>query len=531
MVWVKKAAIIICALLIVIGIWAESGKLVFAQDVERATTIIVEEIEYEWWLLSWSSNQVLCQIFTNHEGLPTLGEVAASCGDELANLWHSSPPCNKAPDCSGLYVHMVSAEPRQVEIIIEMPPPLVWVELEGCDPIPPENLCVNLPLLVLKGEEPLPDERITAIQGTFDGAPFYCAGEICKLALRPTTTQGSTIEFWADSSFGDSSARFTAHIRVVDTGFSAAPDGGGYYVDIISTQFKGAHMASCARIWEAFSPIGGPPTWLSTPERHELIGSENPYYYLAGRLIAQGLIDSSSCPSGGLLPNGYADACGLEKARPLVEEWQNKFDARIIEAANETGIPAQLMKNLFAQESQFWPGVFRVPYEFGLGQITDNGADTILLWNQDFYDQFCPLVLSPEACERGYLGLEEDQRLILRGALALQAKSDCPECPEGVDLTNVDFTVLLFANTLQANCAQVSRTVYTATEQMAGRVSSYEDLWRFTIANYHAGPGCTSYAIHQAWQNAGDLTWANVANNFTEPCKGVVPYVEKISQE
>ena len=65
---------------------------------------------------------------------------------------------------------------------------------------------------------------------------------------------------------------------------------------------------------------------------------------------------------------------------------------------------------------------------------------------------------------------------------------------------------------------------------MAGRVSTYEDLWRFTIANYHAGPGCLSYAIHQAWQNTGSLNWETVAPYFTETCQGVVPYVEKITR-
>jgi hypothetical protein len=241
-------------------------------------------------------------------------------------------------------------------------------------------------------------------------------------------------------------------------------------------------------------------------------------------------VDVSECPSGGLSPNGYADVCGLEKARPVVEDWQNQFDNRINEVANETGIPAQLMKNLFAQESQFWPGMFRVPYEFGLGQITDKGADAIFIWNPTFFQQFCPLILSDEACEVGYLGLTEKNQGIIRGALALQARADCKDCPEGIDLTNVNFTVSLFANTLLANCAQISRTIYTATNMMAGRIATYEDLWRFTIANYHAGPGCVSFAIHQAWGFTEQLAWQEVATRFTEPCIGVVPYVDEITR-
>jgi hypothetical protein len=317
---------------------------------------------------------------------------------------------------------------------------------------------------------------------------------------------------------------------VIDTGPSPDPGGQGWYVDVISSQWDGTPLASCAGIWEAFPPVGEPPSWLATPDHFELLASEEPYYYLAGRLIVQGLVDVSTCQGGGLLPNGYADACGLEKSRPVLAEWQNQFDQRINKVSSETGVPAQLMKNLFAQESQFWPGVFRVPFEFGLGQITERGADAVLIWNTDFYNQFCTLVLSQEACDQGYLGLSSDDQAILRGALALQASADCPDCPTGIDLSNVNFTVSLFANTLVANCAQVARSIYTATNSMAGRVATYEDLWKLTIANYHAGPGCTSYAIHSAWQDLDSLAWENVAPTFTEACKGVVPYVDQITK-
>jgi hypothetical protein len=230
------------------------------------------------------------------------------------------------------------------------------------------------------------------------------------------------------------------------------------------------------------------------------------------------------------LPNGYANACGIEKSRALLIEWQNQFDNRIVQVARETGVPAQLMKNLFAQESQFWPGVFRVPFELGLGQITDNGTDSIFLWNSEFYYQFCPLVLAEETCQAGYLHLTKDQQALLRGALASQAGADCSDCPEGIDLEKAEFSVSLFAHSLVANCEQVNQTIYTATRLVSGQVSTYEDLWRFTIANYHAGPGCLSYAIHSAWLGIYPLTWEDVSKNFTPACQGVVPYVNDITQ-
>lgn len=503
---------------------------VAAQSSTRVTTLTVPYIEYEWWLMSWSGNQFLCRVLVDHEGLPTIEEVASECGPGVANAWAATPVCKNPLECKGAYIHLIGSRAEEREVNVELPQPEIWVSLEGCSPQPPENRCTEIPTLVLTGIEPLPNERITTLQGTLAGEPFYCLSDVCNIPLRATPILGSNLEFWADSSYGDSSQVFSAQVRVIETGVTASPDLKGWYVDVISSQWQGAPLASCARIWDAFPPIGGLPDWLKTPDEPLLLASEEPYYYLAGRLIAQGLVDVSNCPSGGMLSTGYADACGLEQARPMLTEWQNQFDSRIVQVARETGVPAQLMKNLFAQESQFWPGIFRVPYEYGLGQLTDNGVDSIFLWQPDFYNQFCPLVLHEDTCRAGYLSLEEENRAILRGALALQAKVDCPECEVGIDLSNTDFSVSLFANTLQANCAQVSRTVFTATANSPGRVATYEDLWRFTISNYHAGPGCTAFAIYQTWLNTGRLTWNDAINFFTDPCRGVIPYVEKITQ-
>jgi hypothetical protein len=526
------AVISIAALLVgaLAGIWGIAS----AQGPTRQIVIIEPYTEYMWWLIRWSNNEILCAIPVDHDGPPTIAEVSKACGADLANEWWTTPPCNTdkkpANQCYGVYIFLASTTPKEREVVVELPPPTVWLTLEGCSPTSPDELCPTLPVLVLTGEEPLPDQSIVSIEGTYDGETFFCQGQVCRLQMRATPLQGVTVEFWANSSYGDSSNRYTAQVRAVESGVSPVPGASGWYVDIISSQWQGESLTSCARIWEAFPPAGTPPTWLTTPDQFELLASGEPYYYLAGRMIAQGLVDVSSCPAGGLLPNGYADACGLEKARPIVEEWQNQFDQRIIEVGKETGVPGQLMKNLFAQESQFWPGMFRVPYEFGLGQVTEQGADTIFLWNPVFFQHFCPLVLSADACSRGYLGLNVPDQAILRGALALQAKADCTDCPNGVNLDDTYFTVSLFANMLQANCAQVSRTVFTATNQMAGRVAMYEDLWRLTIANYHAGPGCVAFAIHQAWQTAGKLDWATVSTRFTEPCRGVVPYVDQITR-
>lgn len=535
---IPRALKIFLLALIFIGAMAWSVMRARADDQGRQTTITVSYTEYEWWLLRWRDSEFLCSILVDHEGLPTPAEVLKSCGVNLQAQWLNTPPCkpilkglSDTSSCEGLYLLPISYRPKEREIVVNLPPASVWVTLDGCSPQPPNNLCESLPALLLSGEEPLPNEYITSIEGTFNGQPFACEGASCRLPLSVTPTAGITVEFWANSSYGDRSPVFTAQVRVVESGVSLTPGGGGWFVDVLSTQWRGGPLASCSQTWEAFPPIGGLPTWLSSPAQSELLTSDEPYYYLAGRLIAQGIVNASTCPTGGLLPNGYANTCGLETSRPLLLEWQNQFDETIIQIAQATGVPAQLMKNLFAQESQFWPGVFRVPLEFGLGQITDKGADTVLLWNPSFFNQFCPLVLTQDACDKGYLKLLPNEQAILRGALALQARADCPECPAGIDLSNAHTSISLFANTLLASCEQVTQIIYNATKEKPGAVSTYEDLWRFTLANYHAGPGCLSYAIHSAWQaNPTTLRWDEVATRFTEPCQGVIPYVEKITQ-
>jgi len=516
-------------------VWGTSS--VSADSPPRQTTITISYIEHEWWLIKWYDNTIFCRIFIDHEGLPTSEEVSQNCGFDTYQTWIGTPPCNITTDsskssstCLGVYLHKIGFSPKQKDVIITLPDMSVSVSLDGCEQASLENHCPELPHLFITAEEPLPNYFISNIEGNYNGLAFSCPGASCLIPLQATPLAGESIEFWATSSFGDTSPHYTARVRVIDTGVANSPERSGWYVDVLSSQWKGAPLASCAQTWQTFPPVGSPPSWLSTPEHSDLIASDQPYYYLAGRLIKMGVVNAVDCPSGGLLPNGYANTCGLEKSRQLVEEWQNKFDDQIIQTAQEYDVPAQLMKNLFAQESQFWPGVFKVPYEYGLGQLTENGADTLLLWDANFFNQFCPLVLYQDACDQGYLNLQEKDQAILRGALALTAKSDCSVCPTGIDLTNVYFSLGLFASTIKANCDQVAQIVYNASLEMPGEVSNYEDLWRFTLANYHAGPGCLSFAIYMAYAENGELTWENVTPQFTEPCQGVIPYVEKIAR-
>jgi len=502
---------------------------------DRVAVVVVDYTSYEWWLVRWQDDQVLCQIFTDHEGLPTGSDIYKACSETLYDKWSVTQPCEGLEDgdasssCPGYYLHFVKSAPAQRKIGVTLPPPVMWVSLEGCTSVSSTNYCEQQPTLVLTAEEPLPNEKITGIEGTLDGEPFTCDA-ICKLPLKTTGEGSVSVDFWAYSSYGDSSQSFQAQVRVVEVENEDEVNEQSWYVDVLSTQWAGAPLAGCAQTWEAFPPVGGPPAWLTTPEKPENLASNIPYDYLAGHLIIQGSVDVSSCPDGGLLPSGAASACGLDAARPAVQEWQNRFDVLIFNAAQDTSIPAQLLKNLFSRESQFWPGIITSISEVGLGQLTDNGADTALLWNPVFYEQFCPLVLLDSVCRKGYPHLKDSEQATLRGALVRSADAFCADCPLGIDLRQADFSVSVFAETLQANCEQVGQIIHNYLWTAPGQVSSYEDLWKFTLVNYNAGPGCLSIAIEDTSEVGDPLDWEHLSQHLTPVCQGAIDYVEDISR-
>ncbi len=531
----KYRTLILIALTILPFLVIKTAVSFAAEKPVRNTNITVPYVQHEWWMLSWSDNELQCQIFTDHDGLPTGDDVFVYCGNNLYTKWSKTDACpaieddtEDISDCKGYYLHEVSTEELTKTIHVELPLAEAWIGMEDCSPNQPDNFCTELPTLVITGVEPLPNETITGIQGTFNDIPFTCEGNVCKVPVRPTTLDGVTVSFWAESSYGDESEHYTALVRVVDTGVTEKPEDQGWYVDVMSSRWRGKQAGTCAQTWQSFPPIGDPPIWLSTPESSQLLASDEPYMFLAGKLISQGFVDAIDCPNRGLESNGYANTCGMEKAREKVDLWQNRFDQKIIDVANETGIPAQLIKNLFAKESQFWPGVFNGDKEFGLGQLTELGADTILLWNESFFIQFCPLVLSEDKCELGYAQLDKEDQEILRGAVATNASAYCAECPAGIDLSHADFSVQLFAQILQANCEQTGQIINSITGKQPGEISTYEDLWRLTLANYHAGPGCLLKAV-KAIPSGSPVTWETVSPFIDKECPGAIDYVEQIS--
>jgi hypothetical protein len=483
-------------------------------------------------MATWRKNIVVCSLVVDHEGQPTLAEIYQNCDNDVYLTFKDQPSCDIAQhqNCEGYYLVLIQTSQSQKQVTVNLPPPEVWLSLEGCDTVSRAgtNICESQPVLVLQGQEPLPNEHILRIEGTMDGQPFAC-DPTCKLLLAPTDGDGVALQFWAWSSYGDSSQVFNAQVRVARASANN-PDQTFLYVDVLSSQWKGVRLASCADTWNTFAPVGGPPPWLSTPQDASELSSDIPYSYLSANLILTGAVDASSCPDNGLVPGGGANECGQEVARPAAEAWQNQFDNLIMRTAQDTGVPAQLLKNLFARESQFWPGVFKAISDTGLGQLTANGADTALLWNPSFYSQYCPLVLSAQACSQGYLHLKKNEQKLLREALVSSVDATCNNCALGIDLSRADFSVGVFAHTLMAACQQTGQVIYNTVRQSPGAVASYEDLWKYTLVDYNAGAGCLSLALNDTWNSEHRLSWESVSNHFTPVCSPAKDYVNDISQ-
>lgn len=166
-----------------------------------------------------------------------------------------------------------------------------------------------------------------------------------------------------------------------------------------------------------------------------------------------------------------------------------------------------------AQETQFWPHPVS-SQEFGLGRITDNGADMLLTWNLPIFLEECLSNFSPDACSAGYTNMDLDDRAHLRGIVL----SDVGTAQE----------MNLLAATLLASSYQVDQMVRNVTGLPVAEVSTYEEMWKLTVANYHSGSGCVGTAMQTTWDNGEKMNWELVYPNLLGDCMGAVNYVDSV---
>jgi hypothetical protein len=294
-------------------------------------------------------------------------------------------------------------------------------------------------------------------------------------------------------------------------------------------QWQWQKSSGCGEIWGLTPDPQTLPSYLRTPSRPEDLTSSIPYYLLAGMLIRNKAVDASSCPNNGMQSYLIADSCGLQVALPFVQVWQNRFDQAIFQVAQDTNIPGQLLKNIFSRESQFWPGIYTTYQEAGLGQLTVNGADTLLTWNPSFFKQFCTAVMDRSVCNNGYSNMTSDEKDLLRGAVVRLVNATCPNCPNGIGTDQAVFSVRVFAESMLANCQQSGQVVDNITHKPLSEVTSYNDMWLFTLVNYNAGSGCLSAAVKSAWDQNFPLDWVHVSGELPASCSFASIYVDDIT--
>ncbi|NIS82015.1 MAG: hypothetical protein GTO14_17810 [Anaerolineales bacterium] len=534
--FIRFCTVAILFAVVLLSLFASHGIAGSKEGPNRKQAVVLRVTEHQWWLVSWEDDQIVCQVYVDHDDLPKYNDIYWDCGEDVFELWQESEPCTAASDggdtssCVGFYLHYAGSQNIEREVFVDLPPPTVWISLEGCEVSTKGYRCQEPPILILTAEEPLEGEYITSIEADLDGKDVGCEADTCQVQLAELVDGEAELTFWAESSYGDESEHYDAVTRTLLIGRNEGQLGKIWHVDVLSSQWLGEPVPACALSFGAFPPIEPLPAWLVTPESVAGLSTDEPYELLAGRLLRWGFIESG-CPYGGLMANGMASNCGVDDTRDFVDAWQDRFDDRIFEMSLETEVPAILIKNVFAQESQFWPGGFPNIKEYGLGSLHAQGGDGLLLWNISFYNRFCPTVLSDEACEDTYPELDEVNQELLRGALTIQANVSCPECPGGFDLDKAERSVDIFAQLLRAGCDQVGQTVWNITGERPGSVSSYEDLWRFLLVNYNAGPGCLAGAMDEVWDDDLPLDWGHVSEALSdlEACDAAVEYVENVT--
>ena len=272
------------------------------------------------------------------------------------------------------------------------------------------------------------------------------------------------------------------------------------------------------------------PGWLDKLNSPDQLYSEYPLETLAGKLILYGVVTAPDCPNGSLLESGLASQCGVQAALPEVNKWQNRFNSAIIAASQQTGVPPLLLKNIFAWESQFWPQtVFVNTSEFGLGHLTEMGADSVLRWNYAFYQSTCHDSFSAENCDKFYVDQPPAIQSALRGVVLQHVNADCGNCNFGLDLKLAENSIPVFATTLLANQRLVKLYIQWFTGKKASEVVGDDDLWKFTLTSYNAGPGCFKSALARTTYAGQSINWENLSSNFDPACRGANAYVDFVS--
>lgn len=288
--------------------------------------------------------------------------------------------------------------------------------------------------------------------------------------------------------------------------------------------------------------------WLYMPSQPEELATDEYYAFLSGELIRAGVVDASECPLGGLWLNGYANSCGLQKAREAALYLQNIYDDEILTEGAKNGVPPVMLKQLIRYESQFWP--VRVDqYHYGLGHVTYLGADNALMWNPELYHTVCRSAYNAPCASTYFQASQQFNNLLAWHLLSLM-DTNCPACQYKFDIAKAEQSISYIAQVLVGFCKQTTQIVYNATEYPANYSVDYATIWKLTLLNYNAGPNCVFNMIKTSFkdqsklsddEDADDkdkyiltekLSWSLIASNAgPRACQTGVTYVNNITRK
>ncbi len=264
-----------------------------SSDNPRLRTTYRQRTVYHWFLARWADNQIVCDLYLSREGPPTLEDVRRGCGENIMRQWQRTPACPTASSgCSGLYLVFGGAYEYTEAVSVLLDPPQMTISLPGCLPQGDGYYyCASLPRLHLEASEPVFGEDILRIEVRLGNVQTSCEGSVCEVLLRQTGTEGADLTFWAVSSLGDTSARYSARLRV-RADDPARPDRGPWHVTLVSDLLP---AAACANLWGALPPESGLPAWLRTPAGADALATDAPY---TRRSV--GSVTARSPPHGGV---------------------------------------------------------------------------------------------------------------------------------------------------------------------------------------------------------------------------------------
>jgi hypothetical protein len=226
-------------------------------------------------------------------------------------------------------------------------------------------------------------------------------------------------------------------------------------------------------------------------------------------LISNGVVEASACPTGGLTPDGYANACGMAAAYSTVIEVQNMVNGPVLRAWQEIGVPPVMLKQMIRQESQFWPSVYTSQMStptvhYGYGHVTYTGIENALYWNRNLLPKLCSSVGNPNCVTDSGIAYQFLSSLV----------ATCPTCQNGIDAALAAQSVDILAEVVLGYCYQTSQLIYNATNWDPGLVVDYATIWRLTLMNYSKGPQCLLDTLSATFDiTEGPMTWDEITAN------------------